>query len=151
MSKKVKEYFENNPDEEKVFTTSDGFVFKLEMYATAHAATITDKTVTKHKNEVAKFGEGGLAVEVPVTTENEDGAEIRTKNETVDAPNIMDSPLEAEGKAEVITEVVTEQLEAVVSAGAVGTTEANADQAAADKVAADKAKAPKAPGKPKAK
>ncbi|MFW2137108.1 hypothetical protein ACK2M7_12655 [Chryseobacterium sp. TY4] len=83
------------------------------MYATAHAATISDKEVTKHTNERGKAGVAIPAVEVPVSTVTEKGAEVRTKDETVEAPTIMDAPSEVEGKAEVITEVVTEQAEAV--------------------------------------
>lgn len=116
MSKKVTEYFKNNPEETKVFSTSDGFLFKQEMYATSHAATITDKEVTKHANKVGQVAAVVPVVEVPVSTVTEKGAEIRTKDEAVDAPNIMDAPSEAVGKAEVITEVVTEQLEAVKEA-----------------------------------
>lgn len=114
--KKVQEYFENNPEEEKVFSTADGFLFKQEMYATAHAATITDKEVTKHTNTAAKAMQSIPAVEVPVNTVTEKGAEVRTKNETVEAPSITDAPSEVEGKANVITEVVTEQAEAVQTA-----------------------------------
>lgn len=113
MSKKVTEYFKNNPEEEKVFSTSDGFLFKQQMYATSHAATITDKEVVKHVNDAGKVIDATPAVEVPVSTVTEKGAEVHTKNETVDAPNITDAPSEVEGKAEVITEVVAEQVEAV--------------------------------------
>lgn len=119
MSKdKAQEYFKNNPEEEKVFSTADGFLFKQEMYATAHAATITDKEVTKHVNEQGKANAMVPAVEVPVTTETEKGAEVRTKNETVEAPTVMDAPAEVTGKAEVITEVATEQVKAVEDATA---------------------------------
>lgn len=113
MQEKVKEYFQNNPEEDKVFSTADGFLFKQEMYATAHAATITDKEVTKHTRERGGTTAVIPAVEVPVTTETEKGSEIRTKNETVEAPTVMDAPSEVEGKAEVIADVVTEQAEAV--------------------------------------
>lgn len=113
MQEKVNQYFKNNPDEEKVFSTADGFLFKQEMYATSHAATITNKEVTKHTKAVGKAKAAVPAVEVPVTTETEKGAEVRTKNETVEAPTIMDAPSEVGGKAEVITEVVTEQAAAV--------------------------------------
>ena len=118
MQEKVKEYFQNNPEEDKVFSTADGFLFKQEMYATAHAATITEKEVTKHTNERGNATTAIPAVEVPVSTVTEKGAEIRTKDETVEAPTIMDAPSEVEGKAEVITEVVTEQAEAVKEAAA---------------------------------
>ncbi|AYO58193.1 hypothetical protein CO230_08700 [Chryseobacterium sp. 6424] len=114
QDKKVKEYFANNPEEEKVFTTSDGFLFKQEMYATAHAATITDKEVTKHHNTVKTDGTVPAA-EVPVTTVTDDGKEIRTKDQTVEVPNVMDSPIEVEGKAEVIVEGITDKVETVKS------------------------------------
>lgn len=118
MSKKVTEYFENNPDEEKVFSTSDGFLFKQQMYATAHAATITDKEVVKHVNEAGKITTMAPVVEVPVTTVTEEGGEVHTKNETVDPPTITDAPSEVEGKAEVITEVLTAQVDAAIDASA---------------------------------
>ncbi|ROI09791.1 hypothetical protein EGI11_03265 [Chryseobacterium sp. H3056] len=118
MSKKVQEYFANNPEEEKVFSTTDGFLFKQEMYATAHAATITDKEVTKHVNKAGKIAAAALVAEVPVSTVTTEGDEVRTKDETVEVPTITDSPTEVEGKAEVITEAATTQVEAVKDAAA---------------------------------
>lgn len=112
MQNKVNEYFKNNPDADKVFSTGDGFLFAMEMYATAHAATITDKEVTKHTREVKLNEAVPAAVEVPVTTETEGGAEIRTKDETVEAPKITDSQTEVEGKAEVVAEVTEQAAEA---------------------------------------
>ena len=146
---KVNEYFENNPEETKVFTTSDGFLFKQEMYATAHAATVTDKEVVKHTRPTAVLAASAPAVEVPVSTVTEEGGEIRTKNETVDAPNITDSPLEVEGKVEAIKEAVTDQLETVkdnvdVQAPKVEPAKVEAPKVEA-KTAAKKETAPKAP------
>lgn len=143
---KAKEYFKNNPEEKEVFSTSDGFLFKLQMYATAHAATITDKEVVKHVNDAGNVVAMTPAVEVPVSTVTEEGGEVHTKNETVDAAKITDAPSEVDGIAKVITETIKENLDAaVVSEGAVGTTEANADQKEADKAAAAKT----VPAKPK--
>lgn len=116
MSKKVTEYFENNPEEEKVFSTSDGFLFKQQMYATAHAATITDKEVVKHVNEAGKITSMAPVVEVPVTTVTEEGGEVHTKKESVDPPTITDAPSEVDGIKDAITEVVENQLEAVKDA-----------------------------------
>lgn len=47
---KVQEFFANNPEADKVFSTSDEFLFDQEIYATQHAATLTDKDVVKHTN-----------------------------------------------------------------------------------------------------
>ncbi len=136
VDKKVQEYFDNNPEEDKVFSTADGFLFKQEMYATAHAATITDKEVKKHTNERGNATAAIPAVEVPVSTVTEKEAEVRTKNETVEAPSITDAPSEVEGKADVITEVVTEQAETVKDAAA--PVEAPKETAKPNKAAAKK-------------
>lgn len=46
---KVQEYFELNPLADKVYTTSDGFLFSQKQFAINHGATLDKKEVISHK------------------------------------------------------------------------------------------------------
>lgn len=110
--KKANQYFTDNSDTEKVFSTSDGFLFTSEMYARDHAAVLSDKEVTKHLREVAPVILSSVVAEVPVTTVNEEGKDLRTFNQSVDLPTVTDSPLNIEGTVKVITDALDAKIEA---------------------------------------
>lgn len=50
LKDKAAKYFETNPEKDKVFGTSDGFLFEVERFAAGHAQTLEDG-----KNEVETF------------------------------------------------------------------------------------------------
>ncbi|WP_027380280.1 hypothetical protein [Chryseobacterium daeguense] len=77
LDKKVQNYFERNPFETKVYSTSDETLFSVnsKTFAVNHARTLEDKEVTTHEKS-------GIAVEnkVPVKSETKTNADAGKKS-----------------------------------------------------------------------
>lgn len=52
IDKKCEAYFKANPQKEKVYGTSDGFLFEQKQNAVAHSKTLKDTAVKTYSNSV---------------------------------------------------------------------------------------------------